>query len=66
MKLPSSREAHLNAMVVSLEATNTVLSSPLYVDSMFPLVATLAIFRDMLDSPSVVLYDKAQVAEACN
>ena len=53
MKLSLSREAHLKGMAVSLEATNAILPSLLCADPMLPLVATLAIFRAMLDSPSV-------------
>ena len=53
MKLPSSRDAHLMAMVVSLEAANAILPSSLYANPMLPLAATLAIFRATLDSPSV-------------
>ena len=64
MKFPSSREAHLKAMAVNLEATNAVLPSPLCADPMLPLVAMLAIFRAMRDSPSKALKDKAQVAKA--
>ena len=66
IKLSSSREAHLKAMAVSLEAANAVLPSSLYTDPMLPIVATLAIFRAMLDSPSVVPKDKAQVTKASN
>ena len=40
-----------------------MLPSPLCADPMLPLVATLAIFKAMLDSPSVVQKDKAQVIE---
>ena len=50
--------AHLKAMAVGLEATNAILPSPLYTDPMLPLVATLAIFKAILSSPSVVLKDK--------
>ena len=50
LKLPSSREAHLKAMAVGLEVSNAVLLSSLCVDPMLPLVATLAIFKAMLDS----------------
>ena len=64
MKLPSSREAHLKAIVVNLEATNAVLPSPLYAYSMLPLVAIMAIFQATLDSLSVVSKGKAQVTEA--
>ena len=46
-------------MAVGLEAANAVLPSPLCADPMLPLAAMLAIFRAMLDSPSVVLKDKA-------
>ena len=66
VKPPSFRVAHLKAMAVSLEAANTILPSPLYADPMLPLLATLAIFKATLDSLSVVLKDKAQVAEADN
>ena len=55
MKLTSSREAHLKAMVVGLEAANAVLHSSLCADPILMLVATLAIFRATLDSPSVAL-----------
>ena len=51
MKLPSSGDAYHKAMAVSLEATNAILPSSCYADPMLPLVATLAIFRAMLDSP---------------
>ena len=66
MKLLSSREAHLKAMAVSLEAANAVLPSPLYADPMLPLVATLAIFKATLDSISVAWNNKGQVAKAGN
>ena len=59
VKLPSSKEAHLQVMTVSLEATNAVLPSPLCADPMLPLAATLTIFRAMLDSPLVAPKDKA-------
>ena len=66
MKLPSSREAHPKAMVVSVEPANAILPSPLCTDPMLPLVTTLAIFLATLDSPSVALKDKLQVTEAGN
>ena len=53
VKLPPSREDHLKVKVVSLEATNAILPFSLWADPMLPLVATLAIFRATLDSPSV-------------
>ena len=59
IKVPSSRDAHLQVMVVSLEATNAVLPSPLFVNLMLPLVATLTTFKATLDSPLVALKDKA-------
>ena len=62
-KASFSHKAHLKATAVSLEAANTVLPSPLCANPMLPLVATLAIFKAMLDSPSVALYNKAQVIE---
>ena len=40
MKVPLSRDAHLQAMAVSLEAANAVLPSPLCANPMLPLVAT--------------------------
>ena len=52
MKLPSSRDTHLKAIVVGLEAANAILPSSLCADPMLPLVATLAIFRAMVDSLS--------------
>ena len=55
IKLLSFREAHLKAMTVGLKAANAVLPSSLCVDPMLLLVATLAIFKAMLDSPSVAL-----------
>ena len=66
MELPSSRETHLKAMVVSLETTNAILPSSVCADPILPLAATLAIFRATLDSPSVAPYTKVQVAEAGN
>ena len=59
VKLPSSKEAHLQVMTVGLEAANAVLPSPLCADPMLPLVTMLAIFRAMLDSPLVALKAKA-------
>ena len=59
IKVPSSRDAHLQAMTVGLEATNTILPSSLYADPMLPLAGTLTIFQAMLDSPFVALKDKA-------
>ena len=58
VKLPSTWDAHLQAMVVGLEAANTVLHSSLYADPMLPLVGTLAIFQATLDSPFVAPKDK--------
>ena len=59
VKLPSSKEAHLQVMAVGLEAANAILPSPLCEDPMLPLVAMLTIFRAMLDSPLVAPKDKA-------
>ena len=58
MKVPSSRDAHLQAMVVGLEAANAVLPSSLCAGPMLPLAGTLAIFQAMQDSPFVVPKDK--------
>ena len=55
VKLPLSKEAHLKAIVVGLVVTNSILLSSLCADPMLPLVVTLAIFRAMLDSPSIAL-----------
>ena len=59
IKLPLSRDAYLQAMVVGLEAANAVLPSLLCANPMLPLVAMLAIFKATLDSPLVALKDKA-------
>ena len=59
VKVPLSRDAHLQAMAVGLEATNAILPSSLCVDPMLPLVGTLAIFQATLDSPFVAPKDKA-------
>ena len=59
VKVPSSRDAHLQAMVVSLEAANAVLPSSLCADPMLPLAGTLAIFQARLGSPFVAPKDKA-------
>ena len=59
VKVPWSRDAHLQAIVVGLEATNAVLTLSLCTDPMLPLVGTLAIFQAMLDSPFVAPKDKA-------
>ena len=58
VRLPLSNEAHLQAMVVGLEATNAIQPSSLCAGPMLPLAAMLAIFRAMPDSPSVVPKDK--------
>ena len=59
VKVPSSWDAHLQAMVVGLEAANAVLPSSLCTNPMLPLVGMLAIFQAMLDSPFVAPKDKA-------
>ena len=51
MKVPLPRDAHLQAMVVSLEAANAVLPSSLCTDPMLPLVAMLASVKATLESP---------------
>ena len=58
VKLPSSRQAYLKAIAVGLEAANTILPFPLCANPMLPLVATLAIFKATLDSPSVAPKDQ--------
>ena len=59
IKVPLSRDAHLQAMVVGLEATNAILPSSLCTDPMLPPVGTLTIFKATLESPFVALKDKA-------
>ena len=59
LKVPLSRDAHLQAMVVSLEAANAILPSSLCANPMLPLVATLTIFKATPDSPFAVPKDKA-------
>ena len=63
-QFPTSREAHIKAIVVNLEAAKTVLPSPLCADPMFPLASTLVIFKATLSSESMVPRDKDQVTEA--
>ena len=59
IKVPSSWDAHLQAMVVSLEAANAILPSSLCTNPMLPLAGMLAIFKATLESPFVALKDKA-------
>ena len=59
IKVPSSWDAHLQVMVVGLEATNAVLPLSLCADPMLPLVGMLAIFKATLESPFVAPKDKA-------
>ena len=59
VKVPSFWDAHLLVMAVGLEATNAVLPLSLCTNPMLPLVGTLTIFQATLDSPFVVLKDKA-------
>ena len=66
IKLTLSSEPHLKAMAVGLEAANAILPSPLCADPMLSLVAILAIYKATLDSPSVVMKDKAQVTDTGN
>ena len=46
-----------------MEAFNTFLPSKLYAKPILSLLATVTIFKAMLDSDSVVLRDKEQVTE---
>ena len=59
VKVPSSQDAHLQAMAVGLEAANAILPSSLCANLMLPLVGMLAIFQATLDSPFVAPKDKA-------
>ena len=61
VKVPSSRDAHLQVMAVGLEAANAILPSFLCANPMLPLAA---IFKATLESPFVALKDKAQVAQS--
>ena len=58
VKVPSSRDAHLQAMAVGLEAANAALPLSLCADPMLPLAGTLTIFQATLDSPFVAPKDK--------
>ena len=60
VKFPLSGEAHIKA--IDLKAANAFLTSPLCANPILPMVATLAIFKAMLDSNSMVPKDKVQVA----
>ena len=64
MKLPLSREAHIKAKAVGLEASNSILPTPLYADPKLPLAATLTIFKATLESNCIALKDKKQVTKA--
>ena len=64
VKVPTSRESHIKAIAFGLEAGNTVLPSPLCVDPMLPLVATLEDLKTMLESNFMASKDKEQVTEA--
>ena len=44
IKIPSSRDTHMQAMAVGLEATNAILPLSLCTNPMLPLAGTLAIF----------------------
>ena len=57
IKVPSSGDAHLQAMAVGLEAANAILPLSLCANPM--LAGTLAIFRATLDRPFVAPKDKA-------
>ena len=59
IKVPLSRDAHLQAMAVGLEAANAIMPSSLCTDPLIPLAGTLAIFQATLDSLFVAPKDKA-------
>ena len=59
IKVPLFTDAHLQAMVVGLEAANAILPSSFCTNPMLPLAGILAIFKAMLDSPFVAPKDKA-------
>ena len=59
VKVPSSQDAHLQAMAVGLEAANAILPLSLCTDPMLPLAGTLAIFKATLESLFVAPKDKA-------
>ena len=58
IKVPSSRDAHLQVIAVGLEAANAILPSYLCANPMLPLAGMLAIFQATLDSPFVAPKDK--------
>ena len=66
LKLPSSREAHVKPVALSLEAANAVLPCPLCAGPMLFLLATLTIFKATLDSNSMAPKDKEQVSKVSN
>ena len=59
IKVPLSRDAHLQVMVAGLEAANAILPSSLCANPMLPLMAMLAIFNATLDSLFIAPKDKA-------
>ena len=59
IKFPSSRDAHLQAMVVGLEAVNAILPLSLCTNPMLPLAGKLAIFKATLESAFVAPKNKA-------
>ena len=59
MKVPSSRDAHLQAMAVGLESTNAILPSLLCTNPMLALAGMLTIFKATLDNLFVAPKDKA-------
>ena len=63
VKVPLSRDAHLQPMADGLEAANAVLPSSLCTNLMLPLAGMLAIFKATLESPFVAPKDKAQVTK---
>ena len=55
------REDYIKAMVVGLEAADTILPSHLCTHPMVPLLATLAVFKATLNRNSVAAKNKEQV-----
>ena len=53
MKLPSSMKAYIKAMVVGLEVADAILPSLLCTNPMLPIVATLSVFKAMMDRKSM-------------
>ena len=59
IKVPLSRDAHLQVMADGLEVANAILPSSLCANPMLPLAGMLNIFKAALESPFLAPKDKA-------